>query len=183
MTERDIDLINNNIKLVYKYFSLHNITDEDLRQELFMHLCERMHYYDDSKGKLSVFMYTVLDNRVKTLGVLKAKKHFDTIAVANKEEETSVYDLIPDKENTERYVEVIDLIKSSIDNVVKKNNSKNTFDKSDFCDIIYMIANGYNTREIAENYNCTRQNIHIMLTKVRNELKRLLEEENEENCY
>ena len=59
MTTENQNLIENNMKLVYKFCVNHNIKDEDVIQDLFMHLCDVIEQYDSTKSAFSTWVYTI----------------------------------------------------------------------------------------------------------------------------
>lgn len=64
MTNANQLLIEENMNLVHKYCAIHNITDEDVKQDLFLTVCEGIDKYDPSKGTLGTFIYTICKNRL-----------------------------------------------------------------------------------------------------------------------
>lgn len=62
MTEENRQLVEDNIKLAYKFFSAYNIKDEDKQQELLFVYCNAVSSYNPEISSLSTFIYKCLFN-------------------------------------------------------------------------------------------------------------------------
>ena len=77
MTDRDRQLIIDNIKICYYFFQRYSIHDEDAQQYLMIRLCEQIHKYNPERGSLSTFFFTVL--KTGYLSYLKENSRFKRV--------------------------------------------------------------------------------------------------------
>jgi len=59
-------MMEDNIGLIYKYYHIHNVNDEDRQQEIAYAYCKAVKKYKpDNKHSFSTYIFTVIDNHLK----------------------------------------------------------------------------------------------------------------------
>lgn len=83
MNKQDYDkqqIFDDNIGLVYKFvrtkkYSVPTLDVHDFEQEMLISYCKAIKTYDEQYGKLSTYVYTVLENRLRQLLVYIDRRH------------------------------------------------------------------------------------------------------------
>lgn len=163
MTREEIDLIENNYKLVYfvvnKYFKKLNIeTKEDLVSEGFLSLVRKAKYYNPDRGSFSTFIVrTIYLDLIRYLQT-HVNKHTSEVSLNdNIAEDLTYMDIISDNQDDLKYVDLYD--------------SLNKLPKQKYKIITEVFLEGKSQVEVAREMGISRQRINVIVNQTLNELK------------
>lgn len=156
MTKESAQLLEDNIRLIYSYAKKHNIKDDDTIQELLLEVCLRLDKYDPKIAKLSSFIYTICDSKMKKIYKYNTQKCRDITTI----------DRVDCKQEVEMSIEDIDnfdykQIEFNIDFTKMLKESKLLLSPRQYEVFIYRLK-GYSMYKIADILGCSVQNVqHI----------------------
>lgn len=115
--------VNDIVSLVNKYISSHSRyqflygTFEDMRSEMLLEVYKKINKYDEDRGNLSTFIYTVLESKIKKdlFYTNSAKRSGVTLVsldtpINSDSEKLTLSDIIPDEYNFEEDVQNRDIV-------------------------------------------------------------------------
>lgn len=189
-------IVEENVGLVYKYAQMHNIIDQDEIGDLLCEFCKVVDKdtYDKEKAKFSTFIWNSLNNYRK--GKLRAnstiKRTLDSCPTLPSLNNTYYKDdsgdmewgeVIPCPHDYFGEIEFEDLILALREKLEKQDNRYNAEKKIKrvqvFDELIYsyLYENGrFNAAEIALKYDISRQRINNYVVKIREQVKEMLYE-------
>lgn len=171
MTDEHRKLIEENYNIFYEFFHKRNIYDEDIQQECVERVCENIDRFDETRGKISTFMFSVCDSAVAH-HIRFNNRHkrntfenptFSLYLTLYGDEESSNFtyeDMIASEEdsinnfiNTDHYLKFIEHLKKVL--------SKKEFDTLD------EYIKGKTFEEISNKFGVTKQCVNFNLQKAR----------------
>lgn len=178
MTDEQRQFAEDNINLVYKYFALKNVSDEDERAYLMEKYCDCILSYNKSIGAFSTYLYFTLDKyRIYLYNYNHRKCRWSpepTVSLEDKEldDDDRIYMYI----NSEYFTDNLELLdvceKVKIRLRIHKGNCNR---KIDSVTMFELLMNGYTRKEIAAMYGVSHQAISKQIEKIKVVWKKELE--------
>ena len=171
MTSEQSKFAEENIRLMYRYFNMHDITNEDDRADLFEYYCKIVECYDDKKGKFSTLLYFSLDRYRKHIYNYKYNKcRFSdkpslSLDSTYDDENDWLQELVCEKDIDIELVEFLDICERVYDKLATKKNSYNR--KLEDREIFTMLLAGYTRKEIGNMCNISQQALSVRINKIK----------------
>lgn len=139
------------------------ISDDEVRDELLVLLCENIHKYDEKRGSITTFIYYVIRNGFYNQSRLRRydKRVINEVAGSI---ETGTVNGVP-------LVDVIGQTENNIDAYVLCDSIMQTLTEREV-KIIRAKVQGYTNKDICKICDCSPQNVSNLMNNIRKKLIR-----------